>query len=116
LTRFLSEIPGLNANVLERVKSLCRDPAMVNLALTSLLYLVIMRPPVREIVLDAVEDVWNTCKPFSLQNIITLLTDIDEDAKPIAAKYLAKWRPGFADKQNGPEDEKKKDNVVTAAA
>jgi symplekin len=44
------------------VKGLCRDPAMVNLALTSLLYLVMMRPPVREIALDAVEDVWRTCK------------------------------------------------------
>ena len=64
LTRFLSEIPDLSTDVLARVKSLCRDPAMVNLALTSLLYLVMMRPPVREIALDAVEDVWNTCKPF----------------------------------------------------
>lgn len=62
LTRFLSEIPGLSAKVLQRVKGLCRDPAMVNLALTSLLYLVMMRPPVRELALDAVEDVWNTCK------------------------------------------------------
>jgi symplekin len=65
LTRFLSEIPGLGTDVLARVKSLCRDPAMVNLALTSLLYLVMMRPPAREIALDAVEDVWNTCKASS---------------------------------------------------
>lgn len=62
LTRFLGEIPRLTAEMLERVKGLCRDPAMVNLALTSLLYLVMMRPPVREIALDAVEDVWRTCK------------------------------------------------------
>jgi symplekin len=61
LTRFLSEIPALSAEVLERVKGLCRDPSMVNLALTSLLYLVMMRPPVRELALDAVEDVWATC-------------------------------------------------------
>jgi symplekin len=61
LTRFLSEIPGLSLEVLTKVKELCRDPAMVNLALTSLLYLVMMRPPVREIALDAVEDIWNTC-------------------------------------------------------
>jgi symplekin len=61
LTRFLSEIPGLNQEMLERVKGLCRDPAMVNLALTSLLYLVMMRPPARELALDAVEDVWMTC-------------------------------------------------------
>lgn len=62
LTRFLSEIPALNAELLERVKGLCRDPSMVNLALTSLLYLVMMRPPVRELALDAVEDIWATCK------------------------------------------------------
>lgn len=62
LTRFLSEIPGLSAEILERVKGLCRDPSMVNLALTSLLYLVMMRPPVREIALDAVEDIWATCE------------------------------------------------------
>lgn len=65
LTRFLSEIPGLTVEVLERVKGLCRDPGMVNLSLTSLLYLVLMRPPVREIALDAVEDVWRTCKQFT---------------------------------------------------
>jgi symplekin len=65
LTRFLSEIPGLSLDVLTRVKGLCRDPAMVNLALTSLLYLVMMRPPVREMSLDAVEDIWNTCRLFS---------------------------------------------------
>lgn len=62
LTRFLSEIPGVSPDVLARVKGLCRDPAMVNLALTSLFYLIVMRPPVREIALDAMEDVWNTCK------------------------------------------------------
>jgi symplekin len=62
LTRFLSEIPELNAGMLERVKGLCRDPAMVNLAVTSLLYLVMMKPPTRQIALDAVEDIWRTCK------------------------------------------------------
>jgi symplekin len=62
LTRFLSEIPELNAVMLERVKALCRDPAMVNLAVTSLLYLVMMKPPARQIALDAVEDIWRTCK------------------------------------------------------
>ncbi|TVY89753.1 mRNA cleavage and polyadenylation specificity factor complex subunit [Lachnellula willkommii] len=100
LTRFLSEIPSLSLDVLTRVKGLCRDPAMVNLALTSLLYLVMMRPPVREIALDAVEDIWSTY----------------EDAKPIAAKYLTKWRPGFAErlKPKGDEEEEKKGNGVAA--
>ena len=37
LIRFLSEIPELNANVLDRVKGLARDPERVQLAVNSLL-------------------------------------------------------------------------------
>jgi symplekin len=62
LTRFLSEVPAVNIQLLDRVKGLCRDPAMVNLALTSLLYLVMMKPPARDIALDAVQEIWSTCK------------------------------------------------------
>ncbi|KAH8202661.1 hypothetical protein TruAng_003147 [Truncatella angustata] len=83
LTRFLSEIPSLNTDILARVKTLCRDPSTVNLALTSLLYLVMMRPPVREIALDAVQDIW---------------LEYDE-ARAMAGKYLTKWRPGFMEQQ-----------------
>ncbi|KAF3016265.1 hypothetical protein E8E14_012874 [Neopestalotiopsis sp. 37M] len=83
LTRFLSEIPGLNREILGRVKTLCRDPSTVNLALTSLLYLVMMRPPVREIALDAVQDIW---------------LEYDE-ARAMAGKYLTKWRPAFMEQQ-----------------
>ncbi len=62
---FLSQIPGISTEVLERVKGLCRDPATVNLALQSLLYLLMFRPPIRELVLRAVEGVWETCKALS---------------------------------------------------
>ena len=62
LTRFLSEVPELNRSILARVKSMCRDPSVVQLALTSLLYLVMMRPPVKEIALDTVQDIWTDCK------------------------------------------------------
>lgn len=62
LTRFLGEVPGLNPEILERVKGLCRDPAKVNLAITSLLYLVVMRPPAKELALDAMQDCWRLCK------------------------------------------------------
>ncbi|KAM0216632.1 hypothetical protein ACHAPA_007582 [Fusarium lateritium] len=79
LTRFLSEIPELNKNVLSRVKHMCRDPSVVQLALTSLLYLVMMRPPVKEIALDTVQDIWTEF----------------EEARPMAGKYLAKYRPAF---------------------
>lgn len=62
LMRFLGEIPELNPTILARVKRLCADPAMVQLALTSLLYLVMMKPPVRDIALDTVQDVWIECE------------------------------------------------------
>ncbi|KAI8630416.1 hypothetical protein F5Y19DRAFT_46079 [Xylariaceae sp. FL1651] len=81
LTRFLSELPELRVSILARVKTLCRDPSLVNLALTSLYYLVMFRPPVRDMALDTVQDIW---------------TDY-EDARPMAAKYLQRWRPGFVD-------------------
>jgi symplekin len=76
--KFLGEIPGLNMDVLDRVKGLCRDPATVNMALQSLLFLVAYRPPVRELVLNAVEDVWDTCKqnlPFSNFRSANLVTN-----------------------------------------
>ncbi|KAG6181882.1 hypothetical protein E4U36_003684 [Claviceps purpurea] len=79
LTRFLSEIPDLNRSMLSRVKDMCRDPSVTQLALTSLLYLAIMRPPVKEMALDTVQDIW---------------TEFD-DARPMARKYLSKYRPAF---------------------
>ncbi|KAI0388018.1 hypothetical protein F5Y04DRAFT_274872 [Hypomontagnella monticulosa] len=79
LTRFLSELPELTPAVFSRVKTLCRDPDLVNLALTTLYYLVMMRPPVRDLALDVIQDIWSDY----------------EDARPMAAKYLQRWRPGF---------------------
>ncbi|KAL2155070.1 hypothetical protein VTH82DRAFT_3746 [Thermothelomyces myriococcoides] len=83
LTRFLAEIPGLSRPLLGKLKTLCADPATVQLALTSLLYLVMMRPPAREMALDTVAEIWAEY----------------EDARPLAAKYLVKWRPGFIESQ-----------------
>lgn len=64
LIRFVSEVPGLSPGVLERLKGLCRDPSTVAIALTSLLFLQIQKPPARKMVLGAVEDIWDTCKLF----------------------------------------------------
>lgn len=74
LTRFLGEIPELNRTILAKVKRLCADPSMVQLALTSLLYLVMMKPPVRDTALDTVQDIWLECKLFSTWLRATLLT------------------------------------------
>jgi len=75
LMRFLSEIPEVGAEVLNRVKALCRNPEMVSLALTSLLYLVMMKPPAREIALDTMEDIWRTCKLNTPSQIYLLTND-----------------------------------------
>ncbi|KAM7224550.1 protein of unknown function (DUF3453) domain containing protein [Rhypophila decipiens] len=83
LTRFLAEIPELSPALLGRLKSLCGDPTTVQLALTTLLYMVMMRPPVKEIALDTVAAIWLEY----------------EDARPLAAKYLVKFRPGFIEAQ-----------------
>lgn len=40
-------------------------------------YLILFRPPVREICIDALEDLWRNFN----------------EAKPSAGKLLAKWRP-----------------------
>ncbi|KAK1671189.1 mRNA cleavage and polyadenylation specificity factor complex subunit [Colletotrichum godetiae] len=77
ITRFLGEVPELSPAILSRVKLMCRDPLVVPLALTSLLYLVMMRPPAKELALDTVQDIWTEY----------------EDARPLAAKYLVKFRP-----------------------
>ncbi|KAL6833543.1 hypothetical protein J3E69DRAFT_324363 [Trichoderma sp. SZMC 28015] len=88
LTRFLSEIPELNRAILSRVKHMCRDPSVTQLALTSLLYLVIMRPPIKEAALDTVQDIW---------------TDY-EDARSMAGKYLTKYRPLFLENATNREN------------
>ncbi|KAI9871477.1 MAG: hypothetical protein M1830_002877 [Pleopsidium flavum] len=77
LIRFLSEIPGVSEMVLDRVKGLARDPERVGLVVNALHYLILLRPPVREICVDALEDLWRNY----------------EDAKCLTKKLLAKWRP-----------------------
>ncbi|KAK3398070.1 hypothetical protein B0T20DRAFT_355674 [Sordaria brevicollis] len=88
ITRFLSEVPQLSRELLSRVKTLCSDPATVHLAMTSLLYVVMFKPPAREMALDTVYEIWLEY----------------EDARPLAEKYLHKWRPGFADAHASPDN------------
>jgi len=66
LTRFLSEVPAITLELLQMVKDLCQNPVTINLSLTTLLYLVMFRPPVRDMALDAVEDIWATCELYFL--------------------------------------------------
>ena len=80
LIRFLSEIPAINSDVLERVKSLAKDPERVNMCSMALQYLILMRPPVRELVIDTVENIWRDKEEY-------------EEANAAARKVLSKWRP-----------------------
>ncbi|KAK8218182.1 hypothetical protein IWZ01DRAFT_492218 [Phyllosticta capitalensis] len=77
LIRFLSEIPELVDGMLDRVKGLARDPERISLAVNSIHYLVLMRPPVRDVCLDAIEDLWRNY----------------EGAKGLTTKLISKWRP-----------------------
>jgi len=85
LIRFLSEIPAINADVLERVKMLAMDPERVNMCLMSMQYLILMRPPVRGLVLDTIEQMWRD--------------ERFKEAKGQAEKVLRKWRPGLLEEQ-----------------
>lgn len=80
LIRFLSEIPAINADILDRVQSLARDPERVNMCMMGLQYLILMRPPVRELAIDTAERIFRD--------------DDFMEARGQARKVLAKWRPG----------------------
>jgi len=100
LIKFISEIPGLSPEVLERLKGLCRDPATVGIALQSLLFLVITKPPVKKLVEDAVEDIWDTY----------------EDARPLTLKLFSKRIPSIKERSDAQTGEKKSNGVEAIAA
>ncbi|KAK5126963.1 hypothetical protein LTR85_008321 [Meristemomyces frigidus] len=78
LIRFLSEIPQIDRAHLEVVKKIADDPERVGLATQALLYLIMLRPPVRGTAVDVAEELWRE----------------NEDARGPVGKILAKWRPG----------------------
>ncbi len=81
LIRFLSEIPAINRDVLERVVQLARDPERVNMTMMALQYLILMRPPVRDLVLDTLQQMY-------------IQEDNFREARGQVEKVLKKWRPG----------------------
>ncbi|KAH8433658.1 RNA-processing protein PTA1 [Aspergillus melleus] len=83
--RFLSEIPEVTIPITQRVASLAKDPERVNLCVHSLQYLILFRPPAREMCLSTLEEVYQTY----------------EESRPAAGKVLAKWRPQKTDQQPG---------------
>ncbi|KKZ67315.1 hypothetical protein EMCG_06998 [[Emmonsia] crescens] len=86
LIRFLSEIPELGPELVQKTKSLANDPERVTLCVQALHYLVLVRPPAREICLDALQDLYAKV----------------EEARPLVSKVLLKWRPHVIPKQEDP--------------
>ncbi|KAK4636334.1 mRNA cleavage and polyadenylation specificity factor complex subunit pta1 [Fulvia fulva] len=87
LIRFLSEVPAINEDVLDRVKRLAEDPERIQMSTKTLLYLIMFRPPVRQLAIDCAEQMWKE----------------NPDAKPAARKILTKWRPGVLEQEGAAE-------------
>ncbi|GKZ22480.1 hypothetical protein AbraIFM66951_008363 [Aspergillus brasiliensis] len=95
--RFLSEIPEVTIPITKRVASLAKDPERVNLCIQSLLYLIMFRPPAREMCLNALEDVYDTY----------------EESRPLAGKLLAKWRPKNTDEPQQQQQQQQQEGQQT---
>ena len=77
LIRFLSEIPYLPPELFSRIAKIAEDPERVQISTQALLYLIMLRPPVRERAIDCAAEMWRT----------------NPDAKASVEKVLVKWRP-----------------------
>jgi symplekin len=62
LVRFVSEVPGLDAGIIDKIKKLALDPERVVMVVSTIHYLTLYRPPIRELCLDAIEDLWRNCE------------------------------------------------------
>lgn len=68
------------------------------------------RPPAREMCLNALEDVYDTCmlrsSPAQTTPTLTILPHtLDEESRPLAGKLLAKWRPKKTEEQQQQQQE-----------
>ncbi|KAF2481122.1 hypothetical protein BDY17DRAFT_300727 [Neohortaea acidophila] len=77
LIRFLSEVPHLPAGIFPRIKKIAEDPERVQLACQALLYLIMLRPPVREAAIQCAREMWRE----------------NRDARTGVEKILVRWAP-----------------------
>ena len=78
LIRLLSEVPAVNRAIFDRVKKIAEDPELIQISTNSLLYLIMLRPPVRQMAIDCAEEIYKE----------------NSGARTSVRKVLAKWRPG----------------------
>lgn len=58
LIRFLSEIPSVTPDIMALVKTLARDPERVGMCILAMQYLLMFRPPSRNVVMRVLREVW----------------------------------------------------------
>lgn len=107
LMRFLSDLPDLTERMIAKLKVLCLDPDRSALGYTTLQYLIMLRPPVREMCLDVVERLHmedSKCFESFRERANVIESELVQQEK-----ILKRWRP---DAINGGSDEKP---VIAAA-
>lgn len=77
LVRFMSEIPEINKEFLRRMKKIAEDPERIELSIMVLQYLYMFRPPVREICVDVLEEMWQTSM-FHVQVVLVTLLIMEQ--------------------------------------
>lgn len=87
LIRLLSEVPAINGALLNRLKKIAEDPERVQIVTNTLLYLVMFRPPVRDLAVGCAEEMFKE----------------NNDAKSSVKKILVKWRPSALEQGSSPE-------------
>ncbi|KAG0130974.1 hypothetical protein HOY82DRAFT_353650 [Tuber indicum] len=108
--RLLSEIPEITVELLQKVKMLCLDPDRAVLGIQMLHFLAMLRPPVRNMCMDVLEDLWLNRTPH-LRHILMSATNfifkyIDTELRGQTHKLILKWRPEvLAPKPTAPPDE-----------
>lgn len=96
LVRFLSEIPAVTEGILGCVKALARDPERVGMFVLAMQYLIMFRPPAKELVLDTLLDVWR---------------EGDPQTKAAVGKVLMKYRPAALGDGSGDAGVKKQERL-----
>ncbi|EEB07760.2 mRNA cleavage and polyadenylation specificity factor complex subunit Pta1 [Schizosaccharomyces japonicus yFS275] len=84
---FMSELPELTPNIVQRIRQVCLDPDKVKLGFMTLQYLITFRPPSRDLCLELVESLWKE----------------NGELRAYASKLLKRWRPSFLEQQKKEE-------------
>lgn len=100
IMRFLSEVPALNYEILVRLKKMAEDPERIDLACSALHYLYMFRPPVRDIVVNVLTEIYQT----------------NDRAKPSAKKLLVRWKPEVLGEGDAPPVKAEGEQVVKESA